>query len=146
MVVHAQRGQEELLMGNLVMTNSATNTANFDTFGASYATIRVTLQSEINTNGIGPTISLLSSDDTVVTNFATIVANRTTEVFVLAKQVVYHVDCRSEKRYLRLSVTTGATTNDDVTVNATGTLSRLSEEPAGALDMANSTNTVVVLV
>lgn len=146
MTIHAQRGQEELILAPQAMTNSATVTANFDTFGASYATIRISLASEINTNAIGPTISILSSDDEVASNFATIIADRTAEPIVAAKEVIYHVDSRSGNRYLRLDITTGVTTNDDVTVSATGTLSRLSEEPAGASDMGNSTNEVVVIV
>ena len=66
---------DSVLVAPQAMTNSATVTANLDTLGASYATIRIALASEINTNAIGPTLSLLSSDDTVVTNFATVVAD-----------------------------------------------------------------------
>jgi len=106
------------------MTNSATVTANFDTLGASYATVRVALASEINTNAIGPTISLLESDDTVVTNFATVTADRADEDITDAASIDYGVDLRGRKRYLRLSVTTETTTNDNVTVSAIGTLSR----------------------
>ncbi len=120
------------------MTNSATVTANFDTQGAAYASIRIALASEINTNAIGPTLSVLESDDTVVTNFATIVADRTAEAIVTAKVVTYHVDMRGRKRFLRLSVTTGVTTNDDVTFGAVGTLTRLGDTPGALTNMADA--------
>ena len=118
---------DSVVIAPQAMTNSATVTANLDTLGASYATIRVALASEINTNAAGPTLSLLESDDTVVTNFATITANRTAEDITDAASVSYGVDLRGRKRYLRLSVTTATTTNDNVTLSAVGTLGRQHE-------------------
>ena len=140
--------QDELILAPQAMTNSATVTANYDTSSASgsYATIRITLASEINTNAVGPTISVLESDDTVVTNFATITADRATEDITNAKFVTYHVDLRGRKRYLRLSVSTDTTTNDDVTVSAVGTISHMRSGPASTTDMAASTNDAVVVV
>ena len=116
------------------MTNSATVTANIDTLGSSYATIRVALASEINTNAVGPTLSLLQSDDTVASNFATVVANRTAEDITTAKEVTYGIDLRGKKRYLRLSVTTATTTNDNVTLASITTLSELEQRPNGTTD------------
>ena len=122
---------DSLLIAPQAMTNSATVTANLDTTGAAYATIRVALASEINTNAVGPTLSLLESDDTVVTNFATVTADRSSEDITSAKEVTYGVDLRGRKRYLRLSVSTDTTTNDNVTLAAVATLSRKTEGPAG---------------
>ena len=141
-MIHAQNQKATLLLAPQAMTNSATVTANFDTIDATtltkgnYATIRIHLASEINTNAVGPTISLLGSDDTVVTNFATITADRDTEAFVTAKTIVYHVDLRGQKRYLRLSVSTDTTTNDNVTVAAEGILTRNNQAPASTTDEA----------
>lgn len=146
MVVHAQRGQEEIILAPLAMTNTQTHSAVFDTFGASYATIRVLLSSEPTTDGAGPTISLASSE-TSNGVFVTVTADRAAEDITAAKSVTYHVDCRTEARYLRLTLSTAEDdTHDDVTVSASGTLTRMSEEPAGASDMGNSTNEVVVIV
>ena len=146
MVVHAQRGQEEIILAPVTMTNSATQSAIFDTFGSSYATIRVLLSSELNTNADSPVISVLSAEVTAATSMVTVIADRTEDI-TAAKSVTYHIDSRSGGRYLKLIVNSGATdTNDDVTVSASGTLTRLSEEPAGASDMGNSTNEVVVIV
>lgn len=133
---------DSLLIAPQAMTNSATVTANLDCSGASYADIRIALASEINTNAVGPTLSILESDDTVVTNFATIVADRTSEDITAAKEVTYGVDLRGRKRYLRLAVTTATTTNDDVTLAAVATLSRKTEGPAGTA----SSGDVVVYV
>lgn len=127
MPVHELMGKEELVLAPQAMTNSATVTANIDCIGADYATIRIALASEVNTNAIGPVLSLLTSDDTVVTNFATVVADRNAEDITAAKEVSYAVEMRAQKRYLRLSVTTGVTTNDDVIVSAVATTSRLGE-------------------
>lgn len=133
---------DSLLVAPQAMTNSATVTANLDCSGAAYATIRIALASEINTNAVGPTLSLLESDDTVATNFATVTANRTAEDITTAKEVTYGVDLRGRKRYLRLSVTTATATNDDVTLASVATLSRKTEGPAGT----SSAGDVVVYV
>ena len=119
------------------MTNSATVTANLDTKGSGHATIRIALAAEINTNAVGPTIALSESDDTVVTNFGTVVATRTAEAIVAAKEVRYEVDMKGRKRYLRLAVTTGTTTNDNVTVSVIATKTRNSEDPNSTTDMAD---------
>jgi hypothetical protein len=119
--------KDAVLIAPQAMTNSATVTANLDTLGASYATIRIALASEINTNAIGPSLSLLSSDDTVASNFATVVADRSAEDITDAASVSYGVDLRGGKRYLRLSVSTETTTNDDVTLGAVATLGRQHE-------------------
>lgn len=138
---------DELLLAPQAMTNSATVTANLDVNGrGSYATIRVALASEINTNAVGPTISLLESDDTVVTNFATITADRTSEDITNAKSVTYHVDLRGRKRYLRLSVSTATTTNDNVTVAAVGTVSHMKSGPSSETEMTGNTTDAAVVV
>lgn len=145
-------GIQHIVLASQAMTNSATATANFDTLGpngegqAGHATVTINLQTEINTNAIGPTISLLESDDTVVTNFATVVADRTAEVIVAAKLVVYHIDLRGRKRFLRLSVTTETTTNDNITVSALGVLTAPKIAPASTGDMVSSTSDAVVIV
>lgn len=137
MTIAAQKGTDSILIAPQAMTNSATVTANLDTRGASYATIRIALASEINTNAVGPTLSVLTDDTTVATNFATIVADRSAEDITAAKVVDYHVDLRGQQRYLRLSVSTATTTNDDVTVSAIASLTRQGEAPASTTDMAD---------
>lgn len=129
--------KDSVLVAPQAMTNSATVTANLDTIGAGYATIRVNLASEINTNAVGPTLSLLESDTTVATSFATVVADQATVDITSAAVVHYGVDLRGRKRYLRLSVSTDTTTNDDVTVAASATLSRLADGPNGTTSVGD---------
>ena len=137
-MIHAQN----LTFSHLVdadMTNTETQTANLDTRGAAYASIAISLGAEINTNAVGPVISLLESDTTVVTSFATFDSNfeRSAEDITTGKVVLYPVNCKPRKRYLRLSVTTATATNDNVSLAALGILSRQAIEPTGTADMAD---------
>lgn len=136
-MINAQRTTASTLF-TAAMTNSATQTANLDTRGASYATVYLTFAVETDAATVGPTISLSTSDDTVVTNFATITADRTAEDISAAKTLAYFVDLKGQKRYLRLSVTTATTTNDNVTVGAIGVLSREGLAPTQASEMADA--------
>jgi len=139
MGINAQRGTDAILIAPSTNLDTAEKTANVDTRGANYASIRVMFASEINTNNTGPTISVLSSDDTVVTNFATITADRSTEDLTAARVVTYHVDKRnSPKRYIRLVVTPATTTNDDLAFCALSTLTRQGEAPSAASGMADA--------
>jgi hypothetical protein len=136
-----------LLLASASQTNSATRTANLDCAGAGYAEIVMNFASEINTNAVGPTLSLLESDDTTVTNFATFDSSfeRSAEDITTAKVIKYGLDLRGRKRYLRLSVTTATATNDNVTMGASGSLSKKAIGPATEAAMAGDTNTVVVV-
>ena len=137
---------QDTLLKATSMTNSATQTANWTVQQNGWATLRIGFAIELNTNGVGPTISLLESDDTVVTNFATIVADRTAEDLAAAKIVRYEIDLRKRKKILRLSVTTATATNDNVTFLAIGTLSRMANQPNSTTDMVSATTDVVVTV
>lgn len=128
------------LVAARAVTNNATVTANLDTNGADYATIIVNISSEANTNAVGPTISLLESDDTTASNFATVTADITGDA-VSAKPIVYGVDLRGRKRYLRISVSSATATNDHFTASADAILSRLKQAPAGTTGIV-STNGV----
>ena len=98
-------------------------TARLDCADANYASIRVQLGIEANTNSTNVSVSLLESDDTVVTNFATWHASATRTVDNAAATVsTTHVDLDGRKRYIRLVVTPDTTTNGAVTIAATGSL------------------------
>ncbi len=128
---------DSLLISPRSQTNSATTTANLDTRGANYATIRVAFASELNTNAVGPTLVLSESDDTVVTNF-TAISTRTSEDLTAAREVHYGVDLRGRKRYLRLAVTTATATNDNITFAAIATLHDLENAPNGTTSVADA--------
>tara|TARA_Y100000310_G_scaffold272556_2_gene287620 strand:+ start:359 stop:790 length:432 start_codon:yes stop_codon:yes gene_type:complete len=138
MAVQAQLGTHSVLITG-DMTNSATQTANLDTRGADYATLVFSFAAEVNTNAVSPTVSLLEDDTTVVTNFATFDSNFEKSDFDLtaASCAVYHVDLLGRQRYLRVSVTTGTTTNDDIECHVVGVLTRKGNAPTGTADMAD---------
>lgn len=129
---------DSLLIAPKAQTNSATTTANLDTKGASYATIRVAFASELNTNAVGPTLVLSHSDDTVVTNFVTL-DTQTAVDLTAAEAIHYGVDLRGKKRYLRLAVTTATATNDNVTFSSIATLSDLENSPNGTTSVSDIT-------
>ena len=128
---------DSLLIAPKAQTSSATTTANLDTQGAGYATIRVAFASELNTNAVGPTLVLSQSDDTVVTNFATIDTQAAVDL-TAAREMHYGIDLRGKKRYLRLAVTTATATNDNVTFSAIATLSDLNDAPNGTTSVADT--------
>jgi len=142
---NALNESDVLLIGTVAKTSSTTTTANLDTRGADWATIRINFATELNTNAVGPTISLLESDDTVATNFATIVANRTNEDLTAPREVRYDVELRGRKRYLRLSVTAPTATNDNITFGAVATLSRLEQTPSATSSLVDTTSAAVVV-
>jgi hypothetical protein len=117
-------GEDETL---IEVTDAATAvlTANLDTQDAHYATVRVALSSEANTNSTNVDIQLSESDDTVVTNFATFDADYNRTVDNTAGVVATnHIDLRGRKRYIRLTVTPDTTTNGAVGIAAISTLFR----------------------
>lgn len=115
-------GTDSLLLAPTTAATTA-RTANLDTQGGDYASIRVALSAEANTNSTNVAIQLSESDDTVATNFATFDANfnRTVdnESAVVATS---HVDLEGRKRYIKLTVTPDTTTNGAVAVSADATL------------------------
>ena len=127
---------DSILIAPRALTNNATATANLDTKGAGYATIRVACSSEVNTNAVGPTLVLSESDDTVVSNFATL-DTQTAIDLTASREVFYGVDLRGRKRYLRVAVSTPTATNDHIVVSAIATLGGLENAPNGTSGVAD---------
>lgn len=132
--------KSDILIAPIAKTSATTTSASLDTVTtrgkANYAAITILFKSAINTNAVGPTISLLHSDDTVVTNHATMVAN-VVETITAARQRTYYIDMRGKKRYLRLTVSAATATNDDITIAANYAL-LLGQEPASTSDMGGA--------
>lgn len=118
----AQLGTDSVLLSPVAAATTA-RTANLDCAGANYATIRVNIGAELNTNSTNVAIQLSESDDTTATNFATFnaVFNRTVDN-TAATVATCHVDLEGRKRYLRLAVTPDTTTNGAVLSAAVATL------------------------
>lgn len=115
-------GVDSVLLSPLAIATTV-RTANLDCAGANYATIRVHIGIELNTNSTNVAIQLTESDDTVVSNFATFNAsyNRTIDN-TAGTLATNHIDLEGRKRYIRLTVTPDTTSNGTVSVAATGTL------------------------
>ena len=119
---YQQTATESVLLAPITAATTA-RTANLDTAEANFATIRVVLGAEANTNSTNVAIQLSESDDTVVTNFATFDAsfNRTVDN-TSGVVATNHVDLRGRKRYIRLTVTPDTTTNGAVISSAVAAL------------------------
>lgn len=141
-MIPALNRKTTLLLAPASQTNSATRTANLDTMGADYATIVIPLASAINTNAVGPVIKLSESDDTTVTNFATWSSNfnDTQHSIATSHQVVWNVDTRTRKRYIKVTITTATATNDNVTAGVVGITGRLAVASPGTASLVGSTN------
>lgn len=115
-------GTDSVLLTPLAAATTA-RTANLDCQGANYATIRVNLGVELNTNSTNVALQLSESDDTTASNFATFNAtfNRTVDN-TAATIATNHVDLEGRKRYLRLTITPDSTTNGPIVSSAEATL------------------------
>lgn len=135
-MIQAQRGTHAIAIAPT--SGSTATTASIDTNGSDYITIDVALSAELTTDAVVPVISLLSSDDTVVTNHATIVADVSGDDVTAARLHTYHVDLRGQKRYLRLTITPGTVVTDDAfVVSANYSLTRQVEAPGVTGDMSD---------
>lgn len=115
---------ESVLLAPVTAATTA-RTANLDCADANYATIRVVLGAEANTNSTNVAIQLSESDDTTATNFATFDASFNRTVDNTAGVVaVNHLDLDGRKRYIRLTVTPDTTTNGAVISSAVAALSK----------------------
>jgi len=135
-MIHAQTGIDTVLLDPVAVTDAATTaTANLDCANADHVTIRCLFSAEENTNATASTLSLLHSDDTVVTNFATITADLTPD-FTSAGEVRYDIDMLGKKRYLRLTYV-AASTSGDITLGAVATLHRNDTDPQSTTEMGD---------
>jgi FlaG/FlaF family flagellin (archaellin) len=118
----AQLGTDSVLFTPTAAATTA-RTAVLDCAGATYATIRVMLGVEVNTNSTNVVLSLAEADTDVASNYATFNAssNRTVDN-TTATIATTHVDLEGRKRYLKMTATPDTTTNGAVTVAMNATL------------------------
>lgn len=119
----AQLGTDSVILAPIAAATTARTSSNLDCGDANYATIRVVLGAEVNTNATNVPISLKEADDTNATSFATFNAsfNRTVDN-ASATVATCHVDLDGRKRYLNVTVTPDTTTNGAVISAVTATL------------------------
>lgn len=111
----AQLATDSVLLAPVTAATTARTSSNLDLQGVNYATIRVVLGAEANTNSTNVAISFKESDDTVATNFATFNAtiNRTVDN-TAGTVATTHIDAEGRKRYINVTVTPDTTTNGAV--------------------------------
>ena len=116
----AQLGTDSVLLTPLAAATTA-RTAILDTAGANYATIRVQIGVEVNTNSTNVALELSEGDTT--NSYATFnaAANRTVDN-TAATIATTHIDLEGRKRYLKVSMTPDTTTNGPVVSSASATL------------------------
>ena len=129
MTIESAKGIDTIMLAPQTITDGATLSARLDTNGAAWATIRVHIGVEESSNATNATVSLLHSDDTVVSNFSTLRAD-VSQDYQTAHIVRYEVDLRGRKRWLRLVYTQGTETGGNGAVEAIATLYRNRIAPA----------------
>ena len=116
----AQLGTDSVLFTPTAAATTA-RTASLDCAGATYATIRVQLGVEVNTNSTNVVLSLAEGDDTNTYTTFNANANRTVDN-TSATIATTHIDLEGRKRYLKITATPDTTTNGAVTVAMSATL------------------------
>lgn len=116
----AQLGTDSVLLTPLAAATTE-RTASLDCQGANYATIRVQIGVEVNTNSTNVAIQLAEGDDTNTYTTFNAAANRTVDN-AAATIATTHVDLDGRKRYLKLTMTPDTTTNGAVVSSASATL------------------------
>jgi hypothetical protein len=116
----AQLGTDSVLLTPLAAATTA-RTASLDCAGANYATVRVQIGVEANTNSTNVAITLAEGDDTNTYTTFNASANRTVDN-TAATIATTHIDLEGRKRYLKLTMTPDTTTNGAVVSAASATL------------------------
>jgi hypothetical protein len=141
---HAKAVVDRVLVGTGNAT--ATVSASIDFAGFKHATVRVLINKRVDSSCAAMTLSLLESDDTVVTNHATITADLTPTPGSGATEQRYEIDLRKRKRYGRLVITPGTNATHDAQGSiAIISLSRGENAPTAESSLVDSSGTVTVL-
>jgi len=115
----AQLGTDSVILAPITGVTTVRTSSNLDCSGANYATIRVVLGAEANTNSTNVALSFKESDDTNATNFATFVAalNRTADN-TAGMVATTHLDLRPRKRYINVTCTPDTHTTNGPVIEA----------------------------
>lgn len=123
-MIQAQNVSRAILVAPKSCASNTTTTANLDLAGSDYATIEIAFAAELNTNATGPTITLEEGDSTSSVATFNAAFNKTAYDCTAANVLVYHIDCKPRKRYLKLSITTPNSSNDVILASVVSNLSK----------------------
>ena len=121
-MIQAQNVSRAILVAPKSCASNTTTTANLDLAGSDYATIEISFAAELNTNATGPTITLEEGDSTSSVATFNAAFNRTAYDCTAANVLVYHIDTKPRKRYLKLSITTPNSSNDVILASVVSNL------------------------
>lgn len=121
-MIQAQNVSRAILVAPKSCASNTTTTANLDLAGSDYATIEIAFATELNTNATGPTITLEEGDSTSSVATFNAAFNKTAYDCTAANVLVYHIDCKPRKRYLKLSITTPNSSNDVILASVVSNL------------------------
>lgn len=121
-MIQSQLVNRAIMIAPKSCASNTTTTASLDLAGSDYATIEIAFAAELNTNATGPSITLEEGD--AISSVATFNAsfNRTAHDCTAANVLVYHIDAKPRKRYLKLSVSTPNSSNDVILASVTSNL------------------------
>lgn len=121
-MIQAQNVSRAILVAPKSCASNTTTTANLDLAGSDYATIEIAFAAELNTNATGPTITLEEGDSTSSVATFNAAFNKTAYDCTAANVLVYHIDTKPRKRYLKLSITTPNSSNDVILASVVSNL------------------------
>lgn len=121
-------------------------TVTVDTGGAGTSIFEIGLSPKVNTNTVGPAV-VLAHSDSQSSGFSTLYAIAEVDLTNEGRTLFLQLDGKTTKRYVKVTVTPGThTTNDVVGVHGTAIFSRLPVGPGSVSEMASGTNVTFVIV
>ncbi len=138
-MIVAQHPKQSIFFHKTAVATNADSTARVDTLGFDYLTLNLIIDSAAAVSSNPSTMDIQESDDTVVTNFATITGGNGDTDFTIpaaltSLQQLYHfgIDLRGRKRYIRIN---GRTSGAAQLWSGIASLYRGDETPISAADM-----------
>ncbi len=140
-MLQSQRNTTVQLIATVLKTDGSTTTVSHDMSGYRAGHVVVNLSLEETASANPPTITLAEGDTTDATNLTTI--GSTTVDLETARQVNFHFQPR--KKLIKLTVTLGTGTGNDVMFGASVVKLRAVQEPENTSEMVGSTNDVCIV-
>lgn len=141
-MIMAQHPKQSIFFHKTAVATNADSTARVDTLGFDYLTLGLIIDSAAAVSSNPSTMDIQESDDTVVTNFATITGGTGDTDFTIPNAVTenqqlffFGVDLRGRKRYIRIN---GRAAGAAQLWSGVASLYRGDETPISAAEMGNA--------